>query len=169
MIRNAAIVVMVLFVVFAVTSCAEDKVTGPKSDVKPTVSILTPWDETTRVGVVDVTVDALDEIGIDRVVLYVNNSVVGTDTSEPYTFQWDMGSLADDSQNTLYAKAVNLHGNSTKTDFVAITKGVTSFPTATLTSPSEGTAVAQGDVINFAGSATDADDGTLGDSDISWS
>jgi hypothetical protein len=53
------------------------------------------------------------------------------------------------------------------TDSVAITVGNTP-PTAAINSPAAGTTWKVGDVINFSGSATDAQDGTLPASALSW-
>jgi hypothetical protein len=41
-------------------------------------------------------------------------------------------------------------------------------PTALITSPAEGSTFKAGDVLTFAGSATDAEDGTLGASSLTW-
>jgi PKD repeat protein/glucose/arabinose dehydrogenase len=53
------------------------------------------------------------------------------------------------------------------TDSVTISVGNTK-PTATIVSPAAGTTWKVGDVINFSGSATDAQDGTLPPSALSW-
>ena len=52
MIRKAMILLMVATLVFAVASCGKDETTGPKDQEKPTVSVVTPWDGTTRYQIV---------------------------------------------------------------------------------------------------------------------
>ncbi len=159
MIRKAAIFSVTIAIIFAVASCAKDEATGPKDKTGPTVSVVTPWDDTIRFGLVDVTVDAEDDAGIHRVEVYVNNSLIGTDTTEPYEVEWDMDPLSDESSNSLYAIGVDVNGNRTKSDVVTVTKGVTAAPVVTLTGPTDGTSIQQGDMLTFSGSATDEEDG----------
>ena len=66
MIRNTAILGIVVAIVFAVASCAEDGVTK-KETTPPAVSLVTPWDGTTREGIVEVVAEASDKSGINRV------------------------------------------------------------------------------------------------------
>jgi len=168
MIRKAAILALIVTIVFAVASCEENGA-GPKDKTPPTVEMLTPWDGTVRDGIVDVTVEADDDAGIARVELYVNNKLYDTDTTKPYSFQWDMGELADGSENTLFVKAVDGHGNKAVTEIITVTKGKTAAPVAKITSPSDGTTIKQGETLVLSGTATDEDEGDLSDSQITWS
>jgi len=54
-----------------------------KETTPPTVSLLNPWDDTTREGVVEVIAEASDKYGIDRVELYVANKLYDTVTTAP--------------------------------------------------------------------------------------
>jgi len=168
MIRKAAILALIVTIVFAVASCEKNSA-GPKDKTPPTVEMLTPWDGTVRDGIVEVTVEADDDAGIARVELYVNNKLYGTDTTKPYSFQWDMGELADGSENTLFVKAVDGHGNKAVTEIITVTKGKTAAPVAKITSPSDGTTIKQGETLVLSGTATDEDEGDLSDSQITWS
>ncbi len=58
-------------------------------------------------------------------------------------------------------------GGQTSTDRVAITVG-SQPPTATITSPADGTNVTVGSTVTFQGAATDPDDGALPPSGLSW-
>jgi len=169
MIRKAAMFALIVSIVFAVASCSKDESAGPKDKVKPTVSLVTPWDGTTRDGIVDVSIEAYDDAGIARVDFYVNNSLYSSTTAEPYAFEWDMSSLADGSENSVFAKAVDGNGNAALTETIIVTKGASAKPVAVLTSPTDGTTIQQGDVLTLSGSASDADEGDLSDSQISWS
>lgn len=169
MIRKAAIIALIVTIVFAVASCAKDESTGPKDKVIPTVTLITPWDGTTRDGIVDVAAEAYDDAGIARVELYVNNRLQGAVNAEPYNLTWDMSSLVDGSVNTLYIRAVDGNGNAAVTKTISITKGETASPVANLTSPAIGNTIKQGDVLSMRGSASDAEEGDLSDSQISWS
>lgn len=173
MIRKAAIFLLIVTIVFAVASCSKNDSTGPKDKVAPEVSITNAWNTAkeggiVRNGVVDITADAFDDAGINRVDLFVNNKLVESVTAEPYVFEWDMTSLADGSTNTVYVRAVDANGNTAKTEAVTVKKGATAAPVAAITSPSDGYTRAQGDAITFSGTANDSEDGVLSDSQLTW-
>jgi formylglycine-generating enzyme required for sulfatase activity len=132
------------------------------------VSIETPWDDTTRDGVVDVMVSASDDDGIERVELFIAGSRYGTATEEPYEFKWDMSPLADGSSTSLYAVAVDGYGNETSSKVVTVTKGFDAAPEAKITSTFNKT-VLQDQTITLTGEAKDKEDGDLGPASITWS
>ncbi len=167
MIRRTAILGLIIIVVFAVVSCGEDSVNN-KEKIAPKVSILTPWDGATREGVVDVTVEANDNKGINRVELVVGNKYYAVDDTEPYTFEWDMSSISDGVETVVYANAFDISGNTKKSESVTITKGHSASPVANLTGPADGTDVMQGYLLVMSGTATDEEDGELSDANITW-
>jgi len=167
MIRNTAILGIVVAIVFAVASCAEDGVTK-KETTPPTVSLVTPWDGTTREGIVEVVAEASDKSGINRVELYVGNKLYATETIGPYEFEWDMSAISDGTAVSVYVKAVDNNGNAKKSEVVTVTKGSSKPPVATLTGPADGTEVMQGYLLVLSGTATDPEDGELGDANITW-
>ena len=100
---------------------------------------------------------------------------------DPLTYAWDLDGdgAYDDSTATkpsytytttgIYTASLRVtdsHG-ATATDPVIITVGNTP-PTAVINTPPAGTTWKVGDVITFGGSATDAQDGTLPASALSW-
>jgi glucose/arabinose dehydrogenase len=104
------------------------------------------------------------------------------DIGDTITFAWDLdgdGAYDDStapqpaytytSQGTFNAslRVTDNHGASDISDSVTITVGNTT-PTATILMPAAGTTWRVGDVITFSGSATDAQDGTLPPSALSW-
>ncbi len=174
MIRRAvSISVLCALPLFGV-SCSEDFSTDSRDTVKPTVYFTESstsgrlTDGITRSGIVHVAVDANDNVGITRVDLYAGNRLVETDPAEPYEFEWDMESYADGSQTALFARAVDVGGNTADSATITVTKGVTAAPTATITGPVVGPPVMQGDPITFSGTASDSEDGALGDESVSW-
>jgi glucose/arabinose dehydrogenase/PKD repeat protein len=110
----------------------------------------------------------------------------GTGSSDPeggaLAYAWDLdddGAYDDSTSPTpsfTYTQAriynvglrVSDAGGASGTDVVAITVGNNTAPAPTITSPTAGARWKVGDTIDFAGSATDAEDGTLPPSALSW-
>lgn len=74
----------------------------------PAVSITSPGG--TVKGIVTVDVAASDNIGVNRVELYVGGVLVASDIAGPYSFSWDSATRADGA-TTLVAKAYDTAGN----------------------------------------------------------
>ena len=81
---------------------------NPDSEV-PVVAIVSPADGTVS-GVVRTDVSASDDVGVTRVELYVNGQLMGTETSEPFVFNWDSITVPD-GEVTLSAYAYDAAGN----------------------------------------------------------
>jgi glucose/arabinose dehydrogenase len=110
----------------------------------------------------------------------------GTGSSDPdgnpLTYAWDLDDdgAYDDSTATKPSYTYSTAGTYTASlrvtdslgasdiDSVTISVGGNTPPTAVITTPAAGTTWKVGDVINFSGSATDAQDGTLPASKLSW-
>jgi PKD repeat protein len=103
------------------------------------------------------------------------------DPEDPITYAWDLdgdGAFDDSTKaqdtytyteagrHTATLKVTDSHGES-DTDPVTISVGNTA-PTAVIDTPAAGTNWKVGDVINFSGHATDAQDGTLPASALKW-
>jgi hypothetical protein len=76
----------------------------------PAVTIVSPGYNATVSGNVSVDVDASDNTGVSKVVLYANGRSVGTDRTAPYQFSWDSTQVADGSA-TLTAYAYDAANN----------------------------------------------------------
>ena len=113
----------------------------------PTVSILTPVASNTVVkGNVSVTVDASDDTGVTKVVLYVNGKTVGTDNTAPFEFNWDSTQVAD-GDATMTARAYDAANNSSVSAGVTVTidnvpdVADNTAPVLKLTNPADGSTV----------------------------
>lgn len=60
-----------------------------QQDNPPQVSILSPLNNSTVSGTVEIQVTATDDVGINKVLFYINNICVSTDTTSPYRYNWD--------------------------------------------------------------------------------
>jgi archaellum component FlaF (FlaF/FlaG flagellin family) len=98
----------------ATTSAARTvSVTNAAPDTTPpTVSLTAPADGATVSGPVTISADAADNVGVTQVEFLVNGTVVGTDTSSPYSTTWASTSIANGAA-TITARARDSAGNAT--------------------------------------------------------
>ncbi|KQZ28025.1 S8 family serine peptidase [Duganella sp. Root1480D1] len=85
----------------------------------PTVAIAAPLGSSTVSGLVPVSVNAADNVGVARVELKVNSTVVATDTSAPFAFSWDSKGVAN-GMASLTAIAYDSAGNVTSSSPVSV-------------------------------------------------
>ncbi|HEU5479184.1 MAG TPA: S8 family serine peptidase [Candidatus Tumulicola sp.] len=132
---------------------------APPDTTPPTVSIASPTGGSVS-GVVPVSVNATDNVGVTRVDLLVNGAVVASDTTAPYTFTWD-SSARIGTNVTLVATAYDAAGNSASSQ--AVTVSVTSAaapsnpdatpPSVTISNPPPGSTVSG--IVSVSASAND--------------
>jgi thermitase len=129
--------------------------------VAPTVAINAPLLGSTLSGLATVDVTAADNIGVTKVVLLVNGTVVGTDTVGPFQFSWDSSTVANGSVN-LVTVAYDAAGNSKTSSTVLVNvsnaankvAADTTPPSVVITQPTDGSKVAGG-MVTVAVSASD--------------
>ena len=106
------------------------------ADITPPAATITHPGDGARVrGVVGITADASDNVGVARVEFYVNDTLESTDTSSPYQHDWDTVGLLETTY-TLKAIAWDAGGNSAE-DTVSVTVDNTA-PQVTSTDPVDG-------------------------------
>ncbi|MBK6281012.1 MAG: S8 family serine peptidase [Gammaproteobacteria bacterium] len=111
----------------------------------PSANIFSPGSGSTVSGLVQVDINATDNVGVTEVALYANGQLVGTDGTAPYQFSWDSKSVADGSV-TLGATAVDAAGNEGASGNVSVTvknqaSGDLVAPTVTIGKPADGSKV----------------------------
>lgn len=72
----------------------------------PVVHITAPAEAATVFGLVAIAADASHDYGVARIEFYVDGALVGTTTTEPYTYLWDTTTYAD-GRHTINARAYN--------------------------------------------------------------
>ncbi|HSX31874.1 MAG TPA: Ig-like domain-containing protein, partial [Candidatus Saccharimonadales bacterium] len=87
-----------------------DNCNAPSDTSPPAVRITAPAAEASVSGNVNITATATDTVGVSKVELYINSSLLGTDTSSPYAFTWDSTKVPNGTQ-VLTAKAYDAAGN----------------------------------------------------------
>jgi subtilisin family serine protease len=88
---------------------AQAKVT-PVDTQAPSAAITSPAGSSSVSGVVTVAVNAADNVGVDRVELKANGTVVGTDSASPFSFSWNSAG-APNGMTSLVATAYDKAGN----------------------------------------------------------
>lgn len=125
----------------------------PGDSTPPSVSFASPANGATVSGTVSVQVNASDNVGVASVSLYVNNTLLGTRTTAPYTFSWDTTRVSNGSY-TLRAVAADAAGNSSSAQIsVNVSNQVdTTPPTVTITSPANGARVSNNQRVDISAS-----------------
>jgi thermitase len=117
----------------AVQAAAGNVTTPPPTDTTaPTVAITSPSASSTVSGSVAVNVNAADNVGVSRVELKVNNTIVATDSSSPFAFAWDSKGVAN-GMATLTAIAYDAAGNVASSTPVSVNVANTVAPAPTPT------------------------------------
>jgi hypothetical protein len=100
---------------------------APTDSVAPTATITSPAFDATVSGMVTVTVDASDNVGVIGVKLEINGAIVAEDTTASYAFPWDTTTVAN-GPHLLRAIARDAAGNITASSFVRVTVSNSSPP-----------------------------------------
>jgi thermitase len=85
----------------------------------PTAAITSPAGSSSVSGSVTVAVNATDNVGVERVELKVNGTVVGVDSASPFSFSWNSAG-SPNGMSTLVATAFDKAGNATASNPVAV-------------------------------------------------
>jgi hypothetical protein len=107
-------------------------------NTEPSVALSAPASYTLLRGVVQVSATASDNLGVARVELYADGTLIGTDTSAPYEVSWDSTAVADGA-HTFAASAYDHAGNGRSASLNVVVTTDNTPPEAALTSPAQGT------------------------------
>jgi peptidoglycan/xylan/chitin deacetylase (PgdA/CDA1 family) len=107
----------------------------------PSAALTAPADGATVQGTTTLTADASDDVGVMRVDFLVDGTVVGSDSTAPYSFDWDSSTAS--ASATIAARAVDAAGNATTsaTRSVTVDHPDLTGPTVALTAPDDGASV----------------------------
>lgn len=96
-------------------------------DNPPSVSITSPSEGVTVSGTVNVAANASDDKGISKVEFYIDDSLVSTDISSPYEFDWNTSSSSNGS-HTIKAKAYDTINQTTEHQITVTVNNASSTP-----------------------------------------
>jgi len=130
-----------LFVLFAISACggssSNNRTQQPPADTTaPTVSTVQAPAGTTINRVVTLTATASDNVGVTEVRFIVDGTQLGSDTTSPYSFDWDTAAETD-GDHLLRAEAADAAGNITQSAEVTVTVRNTVQLTVTLSGQEE--------------------------------
>lgn len=126
-------------------------------DYPPSVSITQPTDGAIVAGPVNIQASASDDFEVVKVDFYVDNSYIGTDSSEPYSWPWDSTSVGDGS-HSITATAID-NASQPSSDTVSITVDNINDPPVANAGLDKNAYV--GNIVSFDGSASHDIDGTI--------
>lgn len=103
---------------FSVASATQPEIQIDKTPPHE-AEIIFPLNGATVSGIVSVKVDAMDDIGISKIDFYLDNALLATDTTSPYSYALDTAKISNDS-HSLYIVAYDTSGNFTTSNFVSV-------------------------------------------------
>lgn len=116
-------------------------VPGQTDTTPPSVSITAPTAGASVAGTTAISANATDNVAVQSVQFAIDGSVVATDTTAPFTTQWDTTAVGNGT-HTLTAKATDTTGLQTTSTGVAVTvANDTTPPAVTLDAPTDGAAI----------------------------
>jgi subtilisin family serine protease len=93
---------------------------GTPDTTPPTTSITAPANGATVSGTVTISASASDNVGVARVEFYHGTTLIGSDTTSPYSVSWDTTAVANGSYS-LTSRAFDAAGNSASSSAVNVT------------------------------------------------
>ena len=95
-------------------------VPADQDSTPPTLTITFPADQSVLSDSVLISAYAFDNVGLESVTLYLNDSVVHESTDGPYEYAWSTLNSAEDEFHTIRAKAKDLAGNLNYTNTIQV-------------------------------------------------
>ena len=84
--------------------------TGSSDTTHPTTSLTAPAAGATLTGTVTVSASASDNVGVTKIEFYAGSTLIGTDTTAPYSLSWNTTGVANGTYS-LTSKAYDAAGN----------------------------------------------------------
>jgi subtilisin family serine protease len=121
----------------------------------PTASLANPVSYTDVSGVVTAAVNAGDNYGIKQVEFYVDNVLAGTDTTAPYTYDWDTSKYAHSTYHNMRSRVYDFAGNQRQIDVYNLRVLDIKAPSISITGPFDGGTVQRNKTTTISAMASD--------------
>lgn len=129
--------------------------TAPSDNIPPSVFITNPLNGSTVSGVVSYAANASDNVGVTNVAFYVDQGLVGTDNSAPYSTLWDTTVYAHNTTHSLITLAFDAAGNVGTSQSYSVTVLDITPPTVSITNPQNGAIVPRRSIVTITANAAD--------------
>ena len=123
----------------------------------PIVSITSPFNGATVSGIVTISANASDDLGVNKVDFYCDSTLIESDSDSPYSVSWDSASVTDGTY-TLKAVATDTNSKQASDSINVLVDNVNVSPTANA-GPDQ--TVYVGQTVNFDGSGSTDPDGSI--------
>ncbi|WP_299439034.1 Ig-like domain-containing protein [uncultured Aquimarina sp.] len=133
---------------------------GDTGNRPPTVSITSPSQGSTfeAGNEINITANATDDVSVARVEFYNGTTLLGEDTTSPYSYTWNSVAVGNYS---IIAKVYDNEGvSNTDSVSISVANGNNQLPVVVINSPNEGDSFSVGTIITISSEASDAD-GTI--------
>ena len=132
-------------------------------NIDPTGYILYPYAGQTVSDVVNIQISASDNIGVAQVEVFINGNSVATDQEQPYSYEWDTYTFAEDEEHIIYATVTDHEGNSIDIPSISVTVDNDDSPENDITPPiisilTPLSSQTVSDTVSISGFATDNDE-----------
>ncbi|MGB3341127.1 MAG: Ig-like domain-containing protein [bacterium] len=87
----------------------------------PNVDITAPTNGSIVSGTVNISIGATDSEAVERVELYINDTLAATFTTQPYSHTWITDSLPNNSSHGIFARAYDTEENKATSPVVTVT------------------------------------------------
>jgi len=91
-----------------------------KDSIPPTLTITYPADQSVLSDTVLITAYAFDNVELDTVQIFLNDSIVHSSKEGPFSYQWITNNYQEDETHTIRAKAIDLQGNINFTSTIGV-------------------------------------------------
>ena len=128
---------------------------NPSDNTPPVVNIINPINGQTVFGNINIVTEATDNVGVEKVELYIDGLAVDTAFNRPYDYLWKTNSN-DIGEHTIFARAFDSSSNASISPVITVTVDTTNvIPSVNIRNPLDGQIVSG--IVNIVAEATDDD------------
>ena len=110
----------IIFILFLSCEGPFFDVPADEDSIPPTLTITFPADQSVLSDSVLISAYAFDNVGLELVTLYLNDSIVHESVEGPYEYSWPTFDNEEDEYHTIRAKATDLAGNVNYTNTIQV-------------------------------------------------
>ncbi|MEO0226265.1 MAG: PQQ-binding-like beta-propeller repeat protein [candidate division WOR-3 bacterium] len=93
---------------------------GCQDTKPPEIRIISPPDKATVAHNVTIIAEVEDNRGVAGVDFYIDDLIVGKDTTEPYCYNWQTDTIVDSTYHTISARAYDISGNEAYSEKISV-------------------------------------------------